>query len=126
MSVNNNYTLIQGDSFQIQVAWYDSNNSIINLSGYSAVFEVRDQPGGSILCTSGSLGSIPSSGSLSGLYLSTPSASTGIININVPGTITNNFNYPRSSYQLRVQSSSGIRSTLVQGWISVNAGTIEI
>lgn len=126
MSSGENYYVTQGDSFVLQVSWLDPNNNIINLSGYSAVLEIRNQPGGSILCVSGSLATIPSSGSLSGLYLSTPSASSGIININVPGTVTNNLNYPRSSYQLRVQSSSGIRSTLVKGWLNVDAGTIEV
>ena len=125
MSSGENYYITQGDSFVLQVSWLDSSNNIINLNGYSAVLEIRDQPGGQILCASGSLASIPSSGSLSGLYLSTPSASSGIININVPGTVTNNLNYPRSSYQLRVQSPSGIRSTLVKGWLNVDAGTIE-
>ena len=126
MSSGENYYVTQGDSFVLQVSWLDPNNNIINLNGYSAVLEIRDQPGGSILCVSGSLATIPSSGSLSGLYLSTPSASSGIININVPGTVTNNLNYPRSSYQLRVQSPSGIRSTLVKGWLNVDAGTIEV
>lgn len=125
MSSGENYYVTQGDSFVLQVSWKDSSNNSINLNGYSAVLEIRDQPGGSILCASGSLGAIPSSGSLSGLYLSTPSASSGIINIDVSGSVTNNLNYPRSSYQLRVQSPSGIRSTLVKGWLDVDAGTIE-
>jgi len=125
MATGENYYITQGDSFVLQVSWLDASSSAINLSGYSAILEIRDQPGGQILCASGSLSSIPSSGSLSGLYLSTPSASSGIININVPGNITNYLNYPRSSYQLRVQSPSGIKSTLVKGWLNVDAGTIE-
>lgn len=125
MTVKANFEHIQGDNFRLNIVYYDSSNNLVNLSGYSAVLEVRDQPGGSILCTSGSIGSIPASGAYSGQYISTPSASSGTLQINIPGDQTHNFNYPRSSYQVRVQSSSGIKDTLATGWITVDAGTIE-
>jgi len=125
MTVKANFEHIQGDNFRLNIVYYDSSNNLVNLSGYSAVLEVRDQPGGSILCTSGSIGSIPASGAYSGQYISTPSASSGTLQINIPGDQTHNFNYPRSSYQVRVQSSGGIKDTLATGWITVDAGTIE-
>jgi len=126
MATRENFEHIQGDNFRLNLTYYSPSGSVINLSGYSAVLEVRDQPGGQLLCTTASIGSIPSSGSYSGLYISTPSASSGTLVINLPGTETANFNYPRSSYQIRVQSSGGIKDTLVHGWISVDAGTISI
>jgi len=125
MAVNQNYNIIQGDSFILQTIWADPNNVPINLTGYTASFEARDMPGGDILCTSGSMSAIPSSGSFAGYQLSTPSASSGIININVSGSNTAYFNYPKTSYQLRVKSSSGDKTTIVKGWLNVDAGTIE-
>lgn len=125
MTVKANFEHIQGDNFRLNITYYDPDGVIINLSGYSAALEVRDQPGGKILCTSGSIGSIPANGSFSGQYITTPSASTGTLQINIPGDQTHNFNYPRSSYQVRVQSSGGIKDTLATGWITVDAGTIE-
>jgi len=125
MATKLNFEQIQGDNLRMNVTYYDPDGNIINLSGYSATLEVRDQPGGQILCTSGSIGSIPSSGSYSGQYISTTSASSGELQINIPGSETLKFNYPRSSYQVRVESSGGIRDTLAYGWITVDAGTIE-
>lgn len=125
MSVKANFEHIQGDNFRLNIVYNDPNGNVINLYGYSAVLEVRDQPGGNILCTSGSIGSIPSTGSYSGQYISTPSASSGTLQINIPGDQTYNFNYPRSSYQVRIQSSNGTKDTLAYGWINVDAGTIE-
>jgi len=126
MATRENFEHIQGDNFRLSLTYYSPSGSVINLSGYSAILEVRDQPGGQLLCTTASIGSIPSSGSYSGLYISTTSASSGTLVINIPGTETANFNYPRSSYQIRVQSSGGIKDTLAYGWISVDAGTISI
>ena len=124
-TVNQNYNIVQGDSFILSVTWTNPSGSAINLSGYSANFEARDMPGGSLLCTSGSISSIPSSGSFAGYQLSTLSASSGTIDINISGSNTAFFNYPKTSYQLRVTSPSGNKSTLVKGWLSVDAGTIE-
>jgi hypothetical protein len=125
MAVNQNYNIIQGDSFILNTVWADSNNKLINLTGYTVEFEARDLPGGSLLCTSGSLSAIPSSGSFAGYQLSTPSASSGTITINVSGSNTAFFNYPKTAYQLRVTSPSGDKTTIVKGWLNVDAGTIE-
>jgi hypothetical protein len=124
-TINQNYNIVQGDSFLLDVTWTSPSGSAINLSGYSVNFEARDMPGGSLLCTSGSMSSIPSSGSFAGYQLSTPSASSGTIKINITGENTAFFNYPKTSYQLRVTSPSGNKSTLVKGWLNVDAGTIE-
>jgi hypothetical protein len=132
MSVNQNYNITQGDTFVLQVSWANSSSAAINLSGYSAFFEARDLPAGKFLAATASMGPIPASGSytgyssiLSGSFssggISTPSASSGIINLAINSTF---FNYPRTSYQLRVTSPSGIKTTLVQGWLNVDAGTI--
>jgi hypothetical protein len=133
MSVNQNYNITQGDTFTLQVSWADSASVAINLYGYTALFEARDLPGGKFLCATASMGPIPATGSatgyssiLSGSFssggISTPSASSGIINLSIDSRF---FNYPRTSYQLRVASPSGQKTTLVKGWLNVDAGTIE-
>jgi hypothetical protein len=118
------FEIIQGDSFQISAIYENPSNEPINLSGYTSYCEVRDQPGGQILCATASLSSIPYSGSFSGDGIYGNSASTGQLFLNLVPSKTLNFNYPRSSIQWRITSPSGENITLVDGWLIVDAGTI--
>ena len=115
-----NYNIIQGDNFQLSLLYTDSSGSAINLTGASAYMEVRDKPGGSILsCTaSGLAGSSTNDGII-------VTASSGKIDINLTSTKTKLFNYPRSAYQLQLTSSGGIKTTLLNGWFTVDAGVIN-
>jgi hypothetical protein len=124
-TTNQNYNFVQGDSFIISASALNSSGSLINLTGYTALFQARDMPGGTILCATASISSIPSTGSFAGYQMSVPSASSGIINVNISASNTNYFNYPRTAYQLRITSPSGDKTTIVKGWLNVDAGTIE-
>ena len=124
-TVNLNYNFVQGDSFIISASATNLAGNLINLAGYTALFQARDMPGGSLLCATASLSAIPASGSISGYQMSVTSASSGIININISASNTAYFNYPRTSYQLRVTSPSGDKTTIAKGWLNVDAGTIE-
>ena len=55
-----NYNVIQGDSFLLSLTYTDSSGSAINLTGASALLEVKDQPGGRILCAKASGADVPS------------------------------------------------------------------
>lgn len=109
-----NFSIIQGDSFALQILYKDSSGSAINLSGYSANFEVRDKPGGRILCASASVGD--------GITIT--SASGGVIDILLSSAKTANFTIPKAAYQFQISSAS-TRSTLLYGWFLVEKSIIE-
>lgn len=115
MSVDKNWKITQGDSFTLQIAYSDSSGSAINLTGYSALFMVRDKPGGTIFCASAGIGD----------GITFTSASGGIIDLNIVPEKTRRFNFPKSAYQLQITSSGSINTTLLQGYFDVNAGVIE-
>jgi len=114
-----NYNVIQGDSFQLALTYTDSLGSPINLTGTSAYMEVRDKPGGSILSATAS-----GAPGVAGDGI-TFTASAGLININLTPSKTSLFITPRAAYQLQLTSSGGIKTTLLQGWLLVNAGVIN-
>lgn len=114
MSVDKNWKITQGDSFILQLTYQDPSGSAINLNGYSALFMVRDMPGGQIFCASAGVGD--------GITITSAS---GIINLNVSPQKTRKFNYPKSAYQLQITSPSGNNTTLLKGYFDVDAGVIE-
>jgi len=114
-----NYNVIQGDNFQLALTYTDSSGSAINLTGASAYMEVRDKPGGQILCATAS-GAPGAAGD--GL---TFTASSGKISINLTAAKTSVFITPRAAYQLQLTDSGGAKTTLLQGWFLVNTGVIN-
>jgi hypothetical protein len=109
-----NYKVIQGDSFLLQVTYLDPDNNPIDLTGYQINMEIKDKPGGKILCASCSIGD--------GITLT--DAANGIFDINISPEKTKKFNYPRASYQVQ-GTYLGENTTFIQGWFVVNAGTID-
>lgn len=115
MSVDRNWKITQGDSFTLQIAYSDPSGSAINLTGYSALFMVRDKPGGQVFCASAGIGD----------GITFTSASGGLIDLNITPDKTRKFNLPKSAYQLQITSTGSINTTLLQGYFDVNAGVIE-
>jgi len=109
-----NYDAIQGDSFQLDFTYTDSLGAAINLTGYTILVEVRDKPGGKVLCATCSIGD----------GVTVTSAASGLFSLVITPTKTKNFVYPKSAYQVQAMSSSGIVTTLLKGWINVDAGVI--
>ena len=119
-----NYNIIQGDSFILNLTYTDSSGSAINLTGYSALMEIRDQPGGRILSASAYY--TPASGSVAAVSDGlTVTASSGAVAINLTPDKTKNFNVPKSAYQVQITSPAGVKTTLLTGWFNVNAGVIN-
>ena len=114
-----NYNIVQGDSWNVQLTYTDSSGSAINLTGYSVLMEVRDEPGGKILCASASVSTSASSGD--GITIN---RAGGIITINLTGTKTKAFNYPKSAYQVQIDNGTNTY-TLLKGWFVVDAGVIN-
>lgn len=114
-----NYNIIQGDSWNIQLTYTDSSGSAINLTGYSVLMEVRDEPGGKILCASASVSTSASAGD--GVTID---RANGKITILLSGTKTKKFNYPKSAYQIQITNGTNTY-TLLKGWFIVDAGVIN-
>jgi len=110
-----NYDVIQGDSFQLDFTYTDELGAAINLTGYQIHMEVRDKPGGKILCATCSIGD--------GVTIT--NATHGTFSLVVSPAKTRKFVYPKSAFQVQVTSSSGIVSTIHKGWFNVDAGVIE-
>ena len=119
-----NYKVIQGDSWQTTYTYQTSASNAINLAGGSFLLEVRDEPGGAILCATASIGSIPSSGSAIGDGITVYSASSGQIHVNLSPAKTRNFNLPRSAFQAQFTNASGDNTTFENGWFVVDPGVI--
>ena len=108
-----NFNVIQGDTFSLNVPYKDPSGSAINLSGYSAIFEVRDKPGGKIICATASVGD--------GITITSAS---GLIDIFLSSAKTNNFTVPRAAYQFQISSAS-TKTTLLYGWLMVEKSIID-
>ena len=111
---NLNFKITQGDTFDLEITYEDVNGAPINLTNYTFVMEIRDKPGGSILCATCSLGD--------GITVSAPA--TGFIGISVSSEKTKKFNLPKSAYQIQAILGNS-KTTLAQGWFEVNAGVIN-
>lgn len=108
-----NFDVTQGDTFAIQVEYLDDNDSPIELTGYSAYMDVRDKPGGKILCAS-----IDSTD-----YIDIDEAN-GVLDISFPPEYTRKFT-PRSAYQLQIEDQEGARTTIIKGYFSVFPAVIR-
>ena len=104
-----NFKIVQGDTFNISVQYIDSNNNPIDLTGYSAKMDVRNSPGGKILCAS-----INSSNGIS------IDNSTGTLDITFNPSQTKKFTIPSAAYHLKIiNNSNNDQSTILKGYFSV-------
>lgn len=116
-----NYNIVQGDTWPLTLTWVDASGSAVPLYNASALCEVRDQPGGTYLAAS-AVGYSASPSLNDGIVIT---ASSGQLQITFTPDKTNKFNLPRSAYQVRVTTSDGTETTLLKGWLAVDAGVIN-
>ena len=119
-----NYKVIQGDSWQTAYTYQTSASAAIDLTGGSFLFEVRNEPGGDILCATASIGTIPPSGSAVGDGIVVYSASSGKVYVNISPAKTRSFNLPRSAFQAQFTNAAGDKTTFENGWFIVDPGVI--
>ena len=116
---NVNYRVTQGNSFlkQLQYMYVDDEglDAPYDISEYSFRVEVRDKPGGKIVCATCTLGD--------GIEIY--NAEQGLVNIEISGNKTRKFNYPKAAYQIKAIDSNGTEETWLQGWFDVNLGVID-
>lgn len=112
-----NYDVIQGDSFVLDFELTDDSDPAqpINLQGYQIIMEVKDKPGGKILCASCTIGD----------GVTVTSSVNGKFTVNISPAKTKKFVFPKSAFQLQTISSGGIATTIHRGWFNVDAGVIN-
>lgn len=107
--------IIQGDTWSIDVYYEDADGNPINISNYTVVAEVKDKPGGSILCATSSTGD--------GIELIDFPNINNAVRITFSPEKTAKFNLPKSAYQIKVVETG---DTLLTGWIPVDPGVIDV
>lgn len=109
-----NFSIIQGDAWRLSISYTDANDNPIDISNYQITAEVRDKPGGSIIC-----GTVTTE---SGNIVSDLSDTTGsTVNVTFPGSMTQKFVLPKSYYQIKIIDTA---DTLLNGWVELEATNI--
>ncbi len=110
-----NFKVVQGDTFSIRVTYEDPNGSAINLTDFNAKMDVRNEPGGRILCAS-----------ISNNDQITIDPLNGILDIEFTPSQTKKFTIPSAAYQLKIISNAnGQETTLLKGYLSVSAAVVR-
>lgn len=113
MSSSTNFKVTQGIKWDLDFAYTTEDNQPINISNYTILAEVRDKPGGSLICATATNGD--------GITM-IDDGNYNSFNMVFDGDKTNKFNYPRSAYQVKIVETD---DELVSGWLEVNPGVIE-
>lgn len=108
-----NFKIIQGDTLVLSVTYKDSLGAPINLSGYTAEFQVRDVPGGRTVCATVD--------NTNGISIDSVN---GKVTVTVPADLTKKFTIPKAAYQLQINSGT-VKTTLATGWFEVSKGIIQ-
>jgi hypothetical protein len=109
-----NFEVIQGDSWSVDIYYTDAEDNPINISDYNVIAEVKDKPGGHLLCASISSGH--------GIELIDFPNMNNAIRVTFTGEQTAKFNLPKSAFQVQVVET---KDTLLNGWFIVEAGVID-
>jgi hypothetical protein len=112
---NNNFDVIQGDTWTLYIDYEDVDGNPIDISDYQIIAEVRNKPGGEILCAM--------SDRTNGITLENYPTSVNSIKVTFTPEQTAKFNLPKSAYQIKVVDTG---DTLLNGWINVEAGVINV
>ena len=115
MADNINFSIIQGDKWTLEVYYFDNSEPPvpINISNYTILAEVRDKPGGSLICATATNGD--------GIELIQDGNYNGI-KVTFSSEKTFNFNLPKSAYQVKISDTG---DTLLSGWIDVSPAVIS-
>jgi hypothetical protein len=111
---NINYKVTQGDTFRLELTYLDPDDLPISLAGYTFLAEVKDKPGGKVLCATATLGD----------GITVIDEEGGVVEIEFSPDKTRKFMYPKAAYQIQAIQGSDAE-TLIQGWFQVNAGVID-
>lgn len=114
MSTSVNFSIKQGDTFEVTAFYKDSLGDPVPLTGYTASSQVRDDFGGKVLCASASLGD--------GIVID---EELGSVTLTYTPAKTKKFTVPRAAVQLKIVSPLGKTTTLIYSYISVSKAAIQ-
>lgn len=112
---SNNFDVIQGDAWTLYLDYEDVNGAPIDLSDFHIVAEVKDKPGGEILCAI--------SDETDGITLENYPTQKNSIKVTFTPEKTAKFNLPKSAYQIKIIDTG---DTLLTGWVNVEPGVINV
>jgi hypothetical protein len=111
-----NFEVVQGDNFDINLVYKSSDGSVVDLTDYTVRMDVRDRPGGKVLCAS-------ATESNNGISIDGPE---GKIYIEFSSSQTKKFTIPTASYQiLLINNDDNKRETILNGYFKVKAAVVK-
>lgn len=108
-----NFDVVQGDTWDAYIT-LKNDSGLIDLTGYTFFMEVKNKPGGNVVCATASLNNGIS------VY------DTGVIYVVLTPEQTSKFVIPTSKYQLISVDPQGRRKTVIQGFFQVESGTVSL
>lgn len=97
------FTIYQGATLSKVLTWKDSSGTVINLTGYTAAMQIRDEHGALVLDV----------GLLSGGLVINGTA--GTVTITIPGVTTTTLGFDSAKYDLKLTSAAATR--LLEGTV---------
>ena len=113
MSNSVNFKVTQGIKWELDIAYTTEDDLPIDISEYTIIAEVRDKPGGKLICATAATGD--------GIEMINDGNYNRFL-MTFTGDKTAKFNYPRAAYQVKVVETD---DELAFGWLEVNAGVID-
>ena len=112
---DSNFKVIQGDTLVLTAIYKDNTveKNPINITGYTAEFQVRDVAGGKVICATVD--------TTNGIVID---GVNGKVTVTVSSDLTKKFTVPKAAYQLQINSGS-VKTTLATGWFEVSKGVIQ-
>lgn len=108
--VTKNFTVDQGATFTFDIIWKDSNDQVIDLTGYSAKMQVRDQAGGKQLAFTLT--------HTDGIAINGP---LGKLVVTISAERTNKMIYPKSYYDILLTAPDNVTKTrILEGTLTLN------
>lgn len=121
---NYSFTIEQGATLDFEIAYKDSDNNPIDLTGYQAKLQIKDQPGGSTtyLTLTSTLDSTGTGLNMSGSSGTNP-LSSGSIGVYISAVTSSLLTFESAFYDLELVSGSGDTATvtrLLQGKVNIS------
>lgn len=110
MAGQKNFEVDQNTTFRFIIEYKDDTGTPINLTGASAKMQVRDTAGGSKLAVTLT--------SPSGGIVIDPAL--GKLTLTMTPTQTSKLFYPKSSYDVMLTDSNGVKTKLLEGFMTLN------
>lgn len=106
------FTIEQGATFSQDIVWRDSDNTPVNLTGYTARMQARRSKTAEDVA-------VDLSTQNGGIVLG---GNTGRITLKISAAITGTYTWPRAYYDLEVVSPDGNVRRLLQGELNLSVG----